>query len=141
MNRSARSTLAPAYRSAALAALVGAASMMALPACTAVPAGGLGTMMGQEFQDGAQIVHYDRSAESVWARTKETLAHLSSRQPRFNDEEFVAFATVDEGAISVAVVALGNDRCRVAVKARRYGLQSADLALSVVDRIHEQVER
>jgi len=98
-------------------------------------------MMGQEFQDGAQIEHYDRSAESVWARTKETLAHLSSRQPRFNDEELVAFATVDEGAITVAVVPLGSDRCRIAVKARRYGLQSAELALSVVDRIHDQVER
>lgn len=120
---------------------MGGALLAAVPACTAVPAGGLGTMMGQDFQDGAQIVHYDRSAETVWARTKETLAHLSSRQPRFNDEDFVAFATVDDGAISVAVVALDSNRCRVAVKARRYGLQSADLALSVVDRLHEQIER
>jgi len=109
--------------------------------CVAVAAGGLGVMLSQEFQKGAQIVHYDRDAELVWLRVKETLSHLSTRQPIFEEAERRAFATVEGGAVRVDVIEASEGRCRVSVTGRRYGLQSPELALSTLDAVDAQVRR
>ena len=135
----------PARRGLCGLALTCAALAPLTGGCVAVAAGGLGVMLSQEFQKGAQIVHYDRDADLVWLRVKETLSHLSTRQPIFEDDDEEghkrAFATVEGGAVRVDVSEAGEGRCRVSVTGRRYGLQSPELALSTLDAIDAQIRR
>lgn len=142
----ARPIEAPGTAGRALRSLaVACAALAPLTAgCVAVAAGGLGVMLSQEFQKGAQIVHYDRDADLVWLRVKETLSHLSTRQPIFEDDaedDRRAFATVEGGAVRVDVTEVREGRCRVSVTGRRYGLQSPELALSTLDAIDAQIRR
>ncbi|MFT5733370.1 MAG: hypothetical protein ACJAZN_001327 [Planctomycetota bacterium] len=108
--------------------------------CGAVAINNPELMSDDQFQKGAQVIDYDHGADYVWVHVKETLAHLSSRQPEFNDASRRAFATVEAGSIQIGVIALGESRCRMAVRARRYGLPSDELATGVLDRIHEEIE-
>ncbi|MEL6427820.1 MAG: hypothetical protein AAFU73_19430 [Planctomycetota bacterium] len=120
-----------------------AAGLLALggAGCTAVAAGGLGLMLGHEFQSGAQIVHYELDARTVWRGAKETLAHLSERQPIFKEDDLKAYATAGGGSVSLQVVEVSPVRARLAVKARKYGLQNEELALSVLESIDRHLRR
>ncbi|MEL6716127.1 MAG: hypothetical protein AAFP86_20260 [Planctomycetota bacterium] len=120
-----------------------AAALLALggSGCTAVAAGGLGLMLGHEFQSGAQIVHYELDARTVWRGAKETLAHLSERQPIFQEDDLKAYATAGGGSVSLQVVEVSPTRARLAVKARKYGLQNEELALSVLESIDRHLRR
>lgn len=97
-------------------------------------------MTDEQFQKGALTARYEHDSEFVWMHVKETLAHLSSRKPEFNDDAKRAFATVDAGSIQIGVMRLGDDACLIAVRARRYGTFSETLARSVRDRIHREIE-
>ena len=91
--------------------------------------------------EGGEALEFDQDADAVWRRTKETLAHLSTRVPQFDDEKLSAFATVDGGSIRAAVSEVAPGRSRLTVTARRYGDSSEPLARSVLTRIGEEVER
>ncbi|MEM7519174.1 MAG: hypothetical protein AAF368_19890, partial [Planctomycetota bacterium] len=97
-------------------------------------------MTDEAFQRGASTATYDHDADFVWLRVKETVVHLSSRQPNFNDDTRRAFATVEDGSIQVGVIAIDDLTCRMAVRARQYGLFSEELAESVLKRIDEEIE-
>ena len=122
-------------------------------ACLALPgmllSGGCGTvavnnpefMSPEDFQRGAEIITYEHEPAFVWLRAKETLVHLSSRQPDFNDDTMRAFATVEEGSIQIGIIPLGDgEGCRMAVRAREFGVFSSELAARVLNRIHEEIE-
>ncbi len=108
--------------------------------CGAVASNNAEQMSAERFQKGAETLLYDHDADYVWVHVKETLAHLSARQPQFNDETRRAFATVKDGSIQAGVIAVDGNRCRLAVRARQYGLPSESLAKSVLERIHEEIE-
>ena len=84
---------------------------------------------------------YDRDPESVWARVKSTVVHLSARQPRFEEDTMSAYATLEDGSIRVQVTDIGEGLTEVRVKARKYGVTSAELGASVLATIDEQIER
>ncbi len=108
--------------------------------CGTVAANSPEFMSIEEFQRGAETIRYDHDADFVWLRAKETVVHLSSRQPDFNDETMRAFATVEEGSIQIGVIRLSDNTCRLAVRAREYGIFSSELAQRVLNRIHEEIE-
>lgn len=92
--------------------------------------------------EDAQRVSVEEEPGNAWISVKETLAHLSLRQPVYDDENLVAFATVDEGSIRVWVrPGTGVREAVVFVKARKYGLNDDDLAYSVLRRLHGELER
>lgn len=109
-------------------------------ACGTVAPNDPEVMSIEEFQRGAETVRYDQDAAYVWLRTKETLVHLSSRQPDFNDDTMRAFATVEDGSIQIGIIPLDENSCRMAVRAREYGLFSSELAQRVLKRISEEIE-
>jgi hypothetical protein len=111
-----------------------------LGSCGTVAANDPEIMSIEEFEQGAETMSYDQDAQFVWLRAKETLVHLSSRQPDFNDDTMRGFATVEDGSIQIGIVALGDNSCRMAVRAREYGLASSELAVRVLNRIHEEIE-
>ena len=134
-----RSTLrSPLASLSLLGALVYAGPL--LGGCGTVAVNDPEVMSIEDFQRGAETILYDHDAEFVWLHVKETLVHLSSRQPDFSDDAMRAFATVGEGSIQIGVVPLGTGRSRMVVRAREYGLSSSELALRVLGRIHEEIE-
>ena len=123
----------PALASALLAA--------SLAACTTISAGGFGTDPSRADMEGAPAIALDHDVAEVWPRTKEMLAHLSTRVPRYDEVTRRAFATVDEGAVVAEVLETEPGRSRLAVKARRYGREDEVLARSVISRIERDLER
>lgn len=113
---------------------------LAAPSCGTVAVNDPGAMTDEQFQRGAETIRYHHDAEFVWTRVKETLAHLSPRMPEFRDDTLRAFATVDAGSIQIGVIRLGPEDCVMAVRARQYGVFSEELAQSVRDRIHQEIE-
>lgn len=109
--------------------------------CAAVAAGGIGVILSQEFAQGAHVAYYQHDAAYVWPRVKQTIAHLSTRQPQFDDEGMAIAATVSGGSVQIRVQPISPGACQLLVKARRYGLQSQSLAGDVMQQIYEEVER
>ena len=117
-----------------------AVTSLAVAACGAVTINDPEHMSSARFQKGAETADYDHGADYVWLHIKETVAHLSTRQPKFNDDTLRAFATVEDGSIQVGVIRLGDDHCRMAVRARQYGLPNESLARTVLERLHQEIE-
>ena len=109
--------------------------------CATVSAGGFGPGLRDGDMAGGEVADFDREIEVVWARTKETLAHLSERVPQFDEDARSAYATVDGGSVRADASQLAPGRSRLVVKARRYGKDSPELARSVLGRIADFVER
>jgi len=135
-------TLVPMLRrSRLIAGLVLALSLGLLQAgCASSSSGGFRDGLTDKDRETAQVVTFERDVETVWARTKETLAHLSERVPRFDDETHQAYATVDDGSVRVAVVETTPGRSQLFVKARKFGLNDDELAHSVLARISQEID-
>ncbi|WP_145198745.1 hypothetical protein [Planctomycetes bacterium Poly30] len=128
-------------RSLVLLSSLALASWLGLPSgCGTVAMNFPSVMADEDFQKGAASMRYSHEADLVWIHVKETLAHLSSRKPDYNEDTLHAFATVEAGSIQVRVIRLGEDNCLMAVRARQYGVFSEELARSVLDRIHQEIE-
>ncbi len=101
------------------------------------------------FRDGltdrdretALVATFERDIETVWARTKETLAHLSARIPRFGNETHQAYATVGDGSVRVEAVETTPGRSKVYIKGRKFGLNDDELARSILARISQEIDR
>lgn len=117
-----------------------ACALATLSGCGTVAINDPGAMTDQQFQKGAATNQYHLDAEQVWIHVKETLAHLSSRQPEFNDDTLRAFATVEAGSIQIGVIHLGPEDCILAVRARQYGVFSDELARTVLERVDQEIE-
>ncbi|MEM9382328.1 MAG: hypothetical protein AAGB93_20415 [Planctomycetota bacterium] len=114
---------------------------LVVASCGSISSGGLGGKFTDKDRESALVSDHDRDLETVWARVKETLAHLSTRVPRFDEATRRAYATVDEGSIRTEVVETRPGRTRVYMKARRYGKDAPELARAVLDRIDREIER
>ncbi|MEM9800116.1 MAG: hypothetical protein AAGA20_07300 [Planctomycetota bacterium] len=125
-----------------MSALVRAlAPLFALAALGCGTLGSFGADPTRVDMEEAQSLVLEHDAGEVWDRTKETLAHLSSRVPRFEDGSGRAFAAVEDGSVVAEVVELSPGSARLAVRARRYGREDDALALRVIGHIVDEVER
>ncbi|MEM1449692.1 MAG: hypothetical protein AAF957_28030 [Planctomycetota bacterium] len=123
------------------AALAACCLALAATSCSSFSSSGGRGAFSDKDRESAFTSDHDRDIETVWARVKETLAHLSTRVPRFDEATRSAYATVDEGSIRAEVGETRPGRSRIYMKARRYGKDAPELARSVLDRIGREIER
>jgi hypothetical protein len=112
-----------------------------LDGCASSSPGGFSDGLTDRDRETAQIATFERDVETIWARTKETLAHLSARVPRFDDETHQAYATVDDGSVRVEVIETTPGHSQIYSKARKFGLNNDELARSVLARIGKEIDR
>jgi len=133
-------TLIPGPLRAILAAL---AAALAAPfvGCAAVAAGGIGLFVSQEFVDNAHVVHYDRTADDIWAHVREAVVRIADEgTPVLDDAARTAELQVQGGRAAVRVEATAPQRSRMLVGARKFGVNNASLAHYVMVRIDRTFE-
>ncbi len=129
-------------RSRLVAGLALALSLGLLQAgCASSSSGSFRDGLTDKDRESAQVAAFERDVETVWALTKETLAHLSQRVPRFDDDTHQAYATVDDGSVRVAIVETTPGRSQLYIKARKFGLNDDELARSVLAQISQEIDR
>jgi len=117
------------------AALV-AALVAPLGGCAAVAAGGVGIFVSQEFVDNAHVVHYDRTADDLWADVRAAVIRIADEgTPVLDDAARTAELQVQGGRAAVRVEATDPRRARMLVGARKFGVNNASLAHYVMVRI------
>ena len=100
---------------------------------------GIDSPLGPDATLGARGTEYEIDARSVWQEVKVTLAHLSDRQPVFEDDELRAYATVGDGSVSLQVIPIEPERSRIVVNAREFGVESPSLTQTVIAGIDRQI--
>src|SRR5262245_26981936 len=103
-------TLIPSSRRVVQAALVAALASL-LGGCAAVAAGGVGLFVSQEFIDNAHVVHYDRTADEIWAHVRTSVVEIADLgDPVLDDAARTAELQVQGGRAAVRVEATGPQR-------------------------------
>ena len=100
-----------------------------LVGCAAVAAGGVGIFVSQEFVDNAHVVHYDRTADDLWADVRAAVVRIADvGTPVLDDAARTAELQVQGGRAAVRVEATAPARSRMLVGARKFGVNNASLA-------------
>lgn len=113
-----------------------------LGGCAAAVIGiGAGVIATQELGDnGVYISQINKDARQVWPVVKTFLADASLELIEADDQVRVAKAKIDGYLVTVAVETYDVDRCTMRVAARRFGVNDADMAELLMERIHRRLK-
>ncbi len=123
------------------------ASLIATPllaaGCVGVAAGAVGAVVvTQEMLDNNTYVsQLNEDVKPVWSTVKIFLAENSSEVIETNEQARKAKAKIDGAIVEVGVEAYDLDRTLMRVSAKRFGVNDGELARTIMDRIHRQLER
>jgi|GEM_PF-2285077 len=113
--------------------LVGAAVLCG--GCHLVAIGVAGVVVSQEFTKHAQSHLLEMEPNAVWLRAKATLAKMANSPLDVDDEARAATGTIDGATVTMHVDYFDENRTRVAITARKWGVYDNDLAQELLDRI------
>ena len=113
-----------------------------LGSCAAAVVGiGAGVIATQELGDnGVYISQINKDGRTVWPIVKTFLADASLELIEADDQARVAKAKIDGYTVTVSVEAYDVDSCKMRVAARRFGVNDADMASILMERIHRRLK-
>lgn len=116
-------------------AVLAAGALFGANACAPMAVVGAAIIVNDEFAQNAQTVIVPFDVDTVWAKAKSTLSHMTSDLLDVDNDLRAVKTYVDSAEVIVQVETYDVGQTRIRVAAKRYLIYSDDVATNVRDRI------